>query len=389
MQSMPSFFSGAIRIVINFVRKTTTKGMRKPFWFFSMLILTLFSFQIMRLWTYVPTYTHLVGVFAPLAKDTTNSHFVTAEIQISKRDAFSFSEIEEEPYLFYHSCAFRYEKKMKVKGVRLAAPMTPNSLDESWGGQVFNGMPEKTYDVNRITNMGIFVHAFNSFASNKINRQPLELNEKIETVGGSKSYQYFLMGIADPSLFDLPAFRICRERLSNPYFEKESGELIPMLVQMASDSLSSLCKIANYVKVEKESRLKKWIENYTRFFTFHNLAVSNYVIYCVSDGVDSISLRFSTTENSEFSLGMESDIEKGRNYITKVWEGDVINAKEISKLLTTTVRLQESENAQQVRMFIITTICATCFGFLLKYLMDYLFLFFIFIHKLAKNENKR
>lgn len=391
---MPSYFSGVIQILVNRIRYVTVGyGWKKVFLFFFTLIVTILSFELMRLWTYVPTFTHFIGVFAPFAKDTTNNHFVTADINISTRDAFSLNEEEEEPYLIYHSCAFRFEERKKVPGITLAGKISPQILDRTWGSQgVFTDKAnpnKKQYDGGRITNMGIFAHAFTSSSSNKIEHQPLEFRENIQNIDGKKSYQYYLLGIADTSLLKLPAFRLCRERLPNPYFEEKNGGIVPTLIQMATDSLSSSVFIANYVKAEKDNKIKRLWENMTRFFKPHNLSVSNYAFYCISDGVDSIHIKFSTTENSEFSLGTKTRTEIGRNYVAESWTGDTINTKGVSKLIHTTVRFQESENSQQVRLFFITTVCAASFGFFLKYLIIFIFYFLRITPKLFDNEKKK
>lgn len=394
MSTVSSYFSGAIQVFVNIVRSTTTHpGRRKAFLFFFTLVISVFSFCIMRKWTYVPTYTHFVGAFAPMAKDTTDMHFVTADIEICTRDAFSLSEVEEEPYLIYHSCAFRFERRKKLDGVTLAEPLTSEELSKVLGFQgVFTDEtvpPKGKYDGKRLTNVGVFAHAFTAAASGKIIYQPLELREVVQEVDGFRSYQYQSLGIADLDLLQAPAFRMCKQRLSNPYFEEEAGELIPTLVQMASDSLASSAFIANYVETEKECRIKRFWEKLKRFFEPHNLAVSNYAVYCVTDGVDSIHLRFSTIENAEFSMGTKSGFEIGRNYVAKAWDGDTADAEGVSMLIEMTARFQESENTQQVRMFFITTLCAASFGFFMKYLIGYFFQLLRFIHKIVRNEKKR
>lgn len=323
----------------------------------------------MRCWTYVPTYTHIIVLDQPLSRDTSNTHFVTASADLRINDGFFLGKDDE---FLFQACNFKIDSMPKLPEIAKAEYFSDEKIEElSPSGQ--NG------------NLFFFGHTFNSDIESFIHHTPprseiVKLNDE-----QGKMHEMLLIAATNDEriLSNHKTYIYARKRIQYPIFDENAGRLIPTLAGAITDSTQDVCRL-QYVGKDELSSFNRCLLYGKQLIKSHDLSRCNYVIHTISRGVDSINVHFELYENAEFTYGLDSTIRVGRNYVEFSIEGDSYEADGV-RVHSFSVSLQESENIQLIRMFFITTLCASCLGFFLKYLVKYLLsLINSFIYKLRR-----
>jgi len=367
---MYPIFSGPIQIVLKAIATLKNeRGWKKS----TLLVLsgigTFVCFIIIRCWTYVPTYTHIVSVGHTFSTDTSETHFVSAEVELQMYDGFVIYENNDQNHKMTRSCTFKYSKRKKNPGVNTASDFTLKRINDYLGAPLVSATSENNkIPLENVGNVSVFCHSFNTGSEQLINECPLQFDSKsIAYTNGAQHIVYYIRAFDDDKVLESPDYQYLKQRIPRPFYEKKSGRLIHSYACIISDSTNHEATLGHSIDND-DSWLEKVYYQFRQIIKCHDLSRCNYVITTISHGVDVVNLRFVLHENAELISGVAK---VGKNYIEVSYPGDAIT-KEGANFLTLTANLLESENAQMIRMFFITTLCAACFGFFLKYLIQIL-----------------
>jgi len=367
---MYPIFSGPFQIITKAIATLKDEGGWKKS---TRLVLsgigTFVCFVIIRCWTYVPTYTHMISVGHIFSSDTSDTHFVSAEVELQMYDGFVIYDNKDNKHKMTRSCTFRYGKRKKNPGVNTASDFTLKRINDYIGAPLVSDTDENNkIPLKDVGNVSVFCHSFNSGSEQLIEGCPLQFDsEDIAYTSGTQHTVYYIRAFDDDNVLESPDYQYLKKRIPRPFYEKESGRLIHSYVCLISDSTNHEATLGHSVDNDN-SWLEKAYYQFRQIIKCHDLSRCNYIISTISHGVDVVNLRFALHENAEIISGIAK---VGKNYVEVSYQGDS-DAKEGANFITFTAILLESENAQMIRMFFITTLCAACFGFFMKYLIQIL-----------------
>lgn len=363
---MSYIFSGPIQTIIRAMDSSIGTSRRKRLFFlFLSAIGTILCFGVIRSWTYVPTYTHLIYLDHPFSIDSTSSHFVTAEVEIMMYDGYIVNGNTDEKHKMTRSCIFRYEKRAKKKGIK--KPITPSSEDVNryLGLPVFSEMGSAgSAPLSWVGNVGVFCHTFNTGGEQLIERDPLEvdvINQEDESSENTPSI--FIHSIDDNNVLKNSAYESLNQRLPQIAYDARSGRLIHSYSCVVSNYSDTIASIGHSVDNNNLDWWGKVCYHVGQFVKCQDISRCCYTVYVATSGLDSINVKMFLYEDADIFSGFEKT---GKNYIEYSSVGDS-EPENGAKLFTFSANLLESENTQLVRLFFITTLCAVCFGFFMKY----------------------
>ncbi len=370
---MYSIFTGPIQVITNAI--SSIKGnrkIRKPILLGLSGLGTFICFIIIRCWTYVPTYTHLISVGNTFSTDTTDNHFVTAEVEIHAYDGAVVFDSNDDKHKTTRSCVFRFSNKRKDPHIGKPSYVSAEEINKYVGASLVStnkaahGIPFEA-----IGNVSVFCHSFNSgMENNLIEGIPLCLDSlAVSDHQGNRHLTYYIRAFDDNNVLKSADYQYLAKRIERPIYDKNSGRLIHSYICMISDTVECTVPIRQSFDNREFSRMERWIYQIRQILKANDISRCNYAIETISHGVDSIYIRFALHENAEISAGMGRKV--GKNYIEIVYDKDIESIKG-AHLVTLSAKLMESENTQLIRMFFITSICAACFGFFLKHLIQIL-----------------
>lgn len=363
---MLSIFSGPSRIIINAITNIKhVRGKKKYLYLIFSGIGVFLCCIIINYWTYVPTYTHILYFSHILSNDTTDMNFCTVDFDIRLYDGYVFYEVDGEKNEFSRKCMFHYERKRKNIGVKKASLITSESLNTYLGAPLFSNRKNTNMSYfPEAGNTGAFCHTFNTGNDDLIERISLS-RAKMYYPDDDYNHHigHLIQSLDEDTIVNMRDYLALRMRLPLFFSDKSSGRIIHSYAAFISDSTHTNPAIQQGLN-KHDTKINKLIYQMKCFFSLHDVSRCNYYIYTASEGVDSINLHIGFHEDAEI---VTTTSKPRKNYIESSYRCK--DSEKGVKILSISAKMFESENTQLIRMFFISTICATCFGFFLKYLV--------------------
>ena len=364
---MPSFLpTGSYKIVTSFVQRHLSKIKRKPvFWFLS-LAATLFCSYYLYLWTSVPVYTHVFAVDHPFSTDTTTSHYVLADIRLTLNDAFTLQDRNDNPYQYNDRFAIVYETAAKKAKTSIPKYPTPDRVNQYLNDKLFG---EGRDTISHKMNLSTYIHMFCSDVDEIMNNKPTNKWDRYihKDEDGKKHPYYFWEIYNEASIYSLQFYNELLPHLKYVPFFRDIQTLVQLKMVDSDDE-----PIDERSNLEQNRELSNWEKLKILLSRNHDVSKARYLVFYQTTGVDTTSLNIIFNENVEFSgfSGGGNPVAK-RDRVTMSFVGDQTSDDNI---LTNTfhVRFLESQNAQDLRIMILTTLLAFSLVCLLKITIEYL-----------------
>lgn len=364
-------FSGPIQVIVNAVdRAIGANGAKRLGLMIGSGFLTVVCFVLIRCWTYVPSYTHIIFVNHPFSADTSSTHFVTADVEIMTHDGYLVYGNKDETHKMTRSCVFHYSHGPKDSLIKRPEKSTVEGINQYMSFPLVSETGGNlTVPVSHAANVSMFCHSFSTGSEMLVKPSPLVLDSIfIKDDDGVTHMQYMVHSLDDNNVLQSKDYKIIMERLPNFYLDERSGRLIQSYASVLTDSTKQMASIGHSVDRNNMSFSEKCNYHFRQFVKFHDISRCNYFVYMLSSGIDSLNVRLSFYENADI---VHSAQKTGKNYVEYSMTGDPVSANGVT-FFTGSARLLESENTQLVRLFAVTTLCAFFFGYFLKYLVKIL-----------------
>lgn len=368
---MLSIFTGPIQAVYRVINSSFgISGWKRLALLFANLLGTAVCFFVIRCWTYVPTYTHIISIDHPFSSDTSSYHFVTADVVMMMYDGYLVFGNEDEKNKMTRSCIFHYENRLKNNGVKKPSLPTIDGINNYAGTSVVSKEgDEKSFALSEMGNVGVFCHTFNTGGENLLTQSPYEVDANYKVDDSGKLHKRVLAHAFDDSrLINSPAYQYLRQRLPKFFHDECSGRLIHSYVCSLSDKTDSLVPVVHSADENPVTFWDKACYHIRQFVKPVDISRCSYNVYVATSGIDSINVRLTFYEDADIVSGYKKT---GENYIESASKGDPDSMKGVSTF-SFNAKLLESENTQLVRLFFITTLCAGFFGLFMKYLIQIL-----------------
>ena len=363
---MPHLFSiGPLKIVTDFVIKHTSKIKRKfVLWILSMAG-TVFCSICLYNWTTVPTYTHVFALEHPFSADTTNTHFVFTDIRLHINDAFALQSRNDNPYHFKDKFAVKYDNRPKKANTTLPQFPYPSEVNNYILSDLFG---EGRDSISKQMNLIAYAHLFCGDVDDILNFK--HVNEKDRTFNedesGKKHPYYYWHLHNDSIIYYLPFYKKLISHLQYVPFLRDIQYSLSIKMSDSDDKPTDERFI-----LEQERKLTNWEKLKLLFSRNHDVSKARYLVFYQMSGIDSTSIKIIFNENVEFSAfggGGEPTVERDR--VIYSFNGDQISPNSIYASQFH-VRFLESQNAQNLRMLLLTTLLAFSLASLLKISVDY------------------
>lgn len=377
---MYSIFTGPIQAVLRVIDNSFgISGRKRLLYLFLSLLGTMLSFMVIRCWTYVPTYTHMIYVGHPFSSDTSSYHFVTADVEVMMYDGYLVYGNKDEKYKMTRSCVFHYENRIKGSEIRKPSLPTIDNVNQYISGTIVSkDGHDKTIPLSQVGNVGVFCHTFNTGSENLL-KESLFNVDVIDRIDEQGRNHKMVWGHAfdDGRVLESPAYNYLKQRIPRFFHDERSGRLIHSYAFSLSDKTDSLVSIVHSADENPVTYVDKVCYHIRQFVKPNDISRCCYNISVATSGIDSINVRLTFYEDADI---VSCHKKAGKNYIESTSKGDPVSMKGTTAF-SFNAKLLESENTQLVRLFFITTLCAGFFGLFLKYLVQ-IILSVKFRHKL-------
>lgn len=384
---MSYIFSGPIQAIVRAVDRSIGASRRKRLLYLVLSAIgTILCFIVIRCWTYVPIYTHVIYVDHPFSVDSTSSHFVTADVEMMMYDGYIVNGNKDEKHKMTRSCIFKYENRAKYKGIKKPVKPSSEDVNKYIGLSLFseNG-DNQTLPLSYVGNVGVFCHTFNTGGEQLIKQDSLEVSViNPQNESSKNSPNIVIHSIDDNAVLKSSAYESIIKRLPRFYADERSGRLVHSYACVVSSDIDSIASIGHSADNNALNWWGKICYNVRQFVKCRDISRCCYTVYVATSGIDSINVNIRLYENADIFTGIEKT---GNNYIESRRIGDTESDERVN-LFAFSANMLESENTQLVRLFFITTICAVCFGFFLKYAVQ-LILSIRFIRKKNSSYEKK
>lgn len=366
---MFSFFTGPVQAVLKVIDSSFgASGRKRILLLIACLFGTIVCFVVIRCWTYVPIYTHMIMVDHPFSSDTSSCHFVTADVEIKMYDGYLVYGNQDETHKMTRSCVFRYKNRPKNPDVK--KPSLPTIDDVNYYVQtnvLSKDGDEKSLALDEIGNVGVFCHTFNTGGEMLLTQGPYDddYNSYVDEFG-IRHNRLLAHAFNDDWVLNSPAYNYLKQRLPTFFYDERSGHFVHSYACVVSDKTDSITSIGHSIDKDPITMWDKISYHSQQFVKLQDISRCCYNVYVVTRGVDSIKVKAYLYEDAD----IVSDNQKtGSNYAESVYSGET--DKNVC-VFSFNAKLLESENTQMVRLFFITTLCAGFFGLFLKYLVQIL-----------------
>lgn len=368
---MYSIFTGPIQAVLRVIDSSFgISGRKRLLYLFLSLLGTLLSFIVIRYWTYVPTYTHIIYVGHPFSSDTSSYHYVTADVEVMMYDGYLVYGNKDEKYKMTRSCVFHYENRIKDSEIRKPSLPSVDNVNQYIGGTIVSKDGDnKTIPLSQVGNIGVFCHTFNTGSENLLTESPFKV-DVIDRIDDQGRNHKMVWGHAfdDNRVLESPAYQYLKQRLPCFFYDESAGRQIHSYACSLSDKTDSLVSIVHSADENPVTFGDKVCYHVRQFVKPYDISRCCYNVDVATSGIDSINVRLTFYEDADiFSCHKKA----GKNYIESASKGDSDLMKGTTAF-SFNAKLLESENTQLVRLFFITTLCAGFFGLFLKYLVQIL-----------------
>ena len=362
---MPSFLhSGSFKIVTSFVQKYLGRIKRKPFfWLLSLVGIIVFSHRL-SLWTSVPVYTHIFAVDHPFSVDTTNNHYVVADIRLLLNDAFPLQKRNENPYIFRDRFCTIYVNGVKNENCSKPDYPTSNKVNHYMNRQLF-GIGLDT--ISGKMNLSTYIHFFSSDVDEILNNMQInEMDFELHEDDNKEKHPYYCWTIFnDPSVRGLPYFQDLLHHIQTVEFFRDIQAHAEIIISDEDDK-----PMDQRFVLEQNSGLSNWQKLKVLFTRNHDISKARYMVFYRISGIDSTSLQLifnESVEFSDFSGGGKQPVVK-RDRVVYRFEGDQTSDHILASIFH--VHFLESQNAQDLRVLLLTTMLAFLMACFLKISID-------------------
>lgn len=336
------------------------------------LFTVILSFYTMISWSSIETVNHVIFIDKPIASDSLENTIIELRIksnegyQLSKKGNSTFEE------------AIRINQKYNEKGKSILHNKI--SKRDSTIFSLFEG--KKGFVSKNRYNCIFIAHHFDGNISENNIKIPENNYEKEFNSHGVPFYCY--TSTNDEHIDTIPfiyysPYSIRNAKLSYISISGKKNESSIFKETFYSQYLFSLYPCLDKIK-NKNARNKytdmEYINKYvfknikkSSFFTLHDISKKEYRFIIIANNVDEVNFTYESNSYIECSNNILSKAEKDGKSISLNF-----NKFNKTKFLVFIAKDLDSEDTQQIRMFIVMTLCSMSLGYLLTIISDKLWL---------------
>ena len=368
---------------------TRVKGGRiKRFIIFLVSLLVIVgSIWLMYRWSFIHKSKHIIYLSHPVAVDTARNHYMKVDLCIRSAEGYTMKkDKEEDHYVYAHSISTTQQHRIKDPGTSLPSSHDIRCLNYYFNDSIItyrDTLSSKEIPKSDIGNLVVFGHYYNCDFSEVIHGAQIhklvqgKYEEELKEIDGTL---HALVFDNDPLCLKLPLGAKLQKKLSDGKvsFPGDFNVDWNYIISPNNDEV--------YV-LDRKSSSRKVNTRLSDFLKLHDISKHYYEFYVFTQSIDEMNLTFQTNEMVEISQPF-ADAKISENSISVRIIGDHYSeGAGISGCQSITFHTKnlESENAQFVRIFILTTFCAFALGFFLRTLSEYIW---IIIRKIQKTKSQ-
>lgn len=247
---MYSIFTGPIQAVLRVIDSSFgASGRKRLLLLFSCLLGTLVCFVVIRCWTYVPIYTHIIMIDHPFSSDTSSCHFVIADVEVKMYDGYLVYGNQDETHKMSRSCIFRYENRLKNFGVKRPSFPTADDVKNYVGTNIISkDGDDKSFTLNEMGNVGVFCHTFNTGGETLLTQGPYDVDYSYQVDEyGIRHKRILAHAFNDDAVLSSPAYKYLKQRLPTFFYDERSGHFSHSYACIVSDKTDSISSIGHSI----------------------------------------------------------------------------------------------------------------------------------------------
>ena len=353
------------------------------------LVISLFiagwSLYLMHVWTHITTSKHVFVVDYPMAKIINDSLYIKADLRIKSNEGYTLQQRNGDLYLFERVIRISQLNKIKSKNTSLPIEHNPEFINYALKQDIFVDSPDyiNTFPKEDAENLLLIGHYYSSNLTSMITYYPPEKNCSLEDFVDEKGdtiRSYCFRFINNPQIINMPLVDKLHQKLCEDSVRFPSNFFVDWYYIVFRNNIGPF----NFSALT-HGEMKSF--NIWDLFRPYDISKKQYDIYLYSKGVDEIDIKIEANENVEFSSSWNKSV-KGNNSITINFTGDHgLKQRYGSSHVELFTKNLESENAQQIRMFIAMTLCSIALGYFFKCIYEYVWILVRKIEKRKRNHD--